>query len=147
MWGLKGSWGGGWGEEEEGGETNYYSPAGAAAGLEVPALTQREGTFVRPTPLIIPGQLPRRLLTSFFMSWGGAKPLTSLEAPWRLPLVFSPCPAPVLGTCGSFHTPATSGLVRDPIDQPVSVLTYSWVDEKQVGYFGPTDYSSDSQLS
>lgn len=71
-------------------------PGGASADPEL------EGTPGWPTPLIVPGQLPRRLLTSFFMSWGRAKPLTSSGAPWRPPLVFSPCPAPAMGTCGSF---------------------------------------------
>lgn len=70
VWSLKGSWGGGWGEEEEGGETNYYSPARTAAGAGgANADPELEDTFVWLTSLIIPGQLPRWLLTSF-MSWG-----------------------------------------------------------------------------
>lgn len=71
VWSLKGSWGGGWGEEEEGGETNCYSPARTAAGAGgASADPELEDTFVWLTSLIIPGQLPRWLLTSFFMSWG-----------------------------------------------------------------------------
>lgn len=136
MWGLKGFWGGGWGEEE--GEANY-SPAGAAPGAGGAGADPRlEGTSVWPTPLVVPGQLPRRLLTSFFMSWGRAKPLTSSGTPWRLPLVFSPCPAPALGTYGSFPH---AGNLRpgESFNGRASLCSHVLLgDDKEIGYFWST---------
>lgn len=52
----------------------------------------------QPTPLIAPHQLPKRLLTSFFIGLGRQPRLTPHLGPGRLPLYFFPCQAPVLGT-------------------------------------------------
>lgn len=53
----------------------------------------------QPTPLIGPHQLPKRLLTSFFTGLGCSQDSHLIWAlRGRLPLYFSPCQAPVMGT-------------------------------------------------